>query len=74
MAVLGVRNLVEQRQQVGGGFAGAGLGAGNQVFAVEDFRDGLLLYGGGLLIIHGVDASQQVVVEVEFVKRQSSAY
>ncbi|MEJ7665726.1 MAG: hypothetical protein WKG07_42515 [Hymenobacter sp.] len=59
--------------QVGGGFAGAGLGAGNQVFAGEDFGDGLLLNGRGLLVVHGVHAGQQVVVEVKFVKRQGTA-
>nr|GFC51041.1 hypothetical protein [Tanacetum cinerariifolium] len=47
-AVLGVRNLVEQRHQVGGRFAGAGLGAGNEVFARQDFGNRLLLNGRGV--------------------------
>ena len=68
--MLGMRNVVEQRHQVGGRFASARLGAGDEVFAREDFRNRLLLNGRGVEVVHGIHAGQQVVVEIKFVERQ----
>ena len=68
--MLGVRNLVEQGHEVGGRFAGAGLSAGDEVFAGQNLRNRLLLNGRGVEVVHGVHAGQQVVVEVEIVEGQ----
>ncbi len=47
MIVVSVRNAVEERNKVGGCFAGAGLGTGDKVASFENFGDGQLLNGGG---------------------------
>ncbi len=63
----GVQAL-QQRQREGGGFAGAGLCAGQQVVASQHQGDGLRLHRGGLgvaLLAHGVQQSRG---EVQFVK------
>ena len=55
-------------QYVCGGLAGAGLGAGNEVVAVEDDVDSLFLNRSALLEVHGIEGVKYVVAEVQFVK------
>ena len=68
MFMASVRNLVQEGNKIGCRFAGAGLGAGDQVFTLDNFGDGHLLNWGGLLVIHGIHTRQYVVVEIEVVK------
>ena len=56
VAALGVGQAAHRGQQERGGLAGAGLGGGKKVAALEDIRDGLRLDGGGLGVaelLHG---------------------
>ena len=56
----GLVEAVDDRQHEGGGLAGAGLGAGEQVAALEDEGDGRALdRGGGLVPLVG-DGSKQL--------------
>ena len=51
--------VLDQRQAEGGGLAGAGLCAGQQVVALQGQRNGLLLDGGGLGVALFVQRAQQ---------------
>ena len=51
---------LEHRQHEGGRLAGAGLGAGHEVPAGEDQRDGLLLDGGGHRVALIGDGAKQL--------------
>jgi hypothetical protein len=48
----------DERQQEGGGLAGSGLRAGNQVAAFQCRGNGLLLDRGGGADAHGIEAVQ----------------
>ena len=56
-----IGDTVNHRQQVSGGFAGAGLGAGNQVTAFKNYGYGLFLYGSTLLEAHGIESIENIV-------------
>ena len=52
--------VLQQGQDEGGSLAGTGLGAGQQVVAGQDQRDGLLLdRGGGLVALLGQGTQQE---------------
>ncbi len=55
-------DFMDDGQHKGGSFAGAGLGDANEVFALQNQRDGLLLDGCGGGEIECVNAVQQVGV------------
>ena len=61
-------DLLQNRDAEGGGLAGAGLGLGNDVVVSEHGQDGALLDDRGRLKAVGVDAAQQVGVQVHLVK------
>ena len=67
-AVLGADQPVDDRKQIGGRLAGAGLCAGYQVFTLIDYRNSLRLDGRGFLETHGFEAVHQLLVEIEFVE------
>ena len=60
--------LVEQRQRVGRCLARTRLGAGDQVVALEDDRNGRLLHGGHLLEVHVVEAVEHLVFKIYFIE------
>ena len=60
---LGVKSA-DDGQQIGGGFARAGLGAGYEVAAFEYVGYGLLLYGCAFVEVHVVECVEHFVAEV----------
>ncbi len=58
---------VDYREEVCGGLAGAGLGAGNGVVAVEDDVDSLFLNRSALLEVHGIEGVRGVKCREKFV-------
>ena len=60
--VIAVVDEAEDGQQVGGGFACAGLGNANQVATIENLGDAGLLDGGAGLEAHVVERIEDVVV------------
>ncbi|MNS67590.1 hypothetical protein D3C72_1008450 [compost metagenome] len=60
--------LVQHRQGEGRGLAGAGLGAAQQVVAVEDHGNGLRLDGGGGVVAVLVHSLQDGGSQLQFVK------
>ena len=56
---------LDDREDEGRGLAGAGLGAGEQVAALEDQRDGLALHRGGLGVALVGDRAKQLGREPE---------
>jgi hypothetical protein len=59
---------VQHGQREGGRLAGAGLGAGEEVVALENGRNGLGLDGGGGLVTLLVDRLEDGGGEFQFVK------
>ena len=53
-----LRQVVEERQQEGGSFSGAGLGATDEVVAFQDERNGFGLDLGGFGVVHVVHRVQ----------------
>ena len=68
-SVAGLAEALEHRQHEGGRLAGAGLGAGHEVAAVEDERDGLGLDGGGLGVALSATARRQLGRQPEVDRR-----
>ena len=60
-----VGDRVKNGQSEGGGLAGAGCGLRQDVAALEERRDGLLLDGRGLLVAEGRQRREQARVEGE---------
>src|SRR5690606_41142358 len=65
---------LEQRQGEAGGLAGAGLGAGEHIAALEDDGDGLGLDGGGLAVALFGYGTQQFGREAEFSEHHGFVY
>ena len=65
---------VQQRQRIGSRLARTGLSAGDNIAPLQDDRNGLLLHGRHLLKIHGVDAVQHLVFQIEFVKSHTMRF
>jgi hypothetical protein len=65
---------VQQRQRIGSRLARTGLGAGDNIAPVQNDRNGLLLHRSHLLKIHGVDAVQHLVFQIEFVKSHTMRF
>jgi hypothetical protein len=61
---LGAEDL-EQREREAGGLAGARLGGAEQIFAGEDYGDGLRLDGGGRGVALFRDRAEQLGLEPE---------
>lgn len=59
---------VEQRQRIGRRLAGSGLGATDDVAALQDHRDGVFLDRSHLLKIHIVKSVEDLILQVKFVK------
>jgi hypothetical protein len=55
-------------------FTGAGLGAGYCITAFKNFRNHLLLYRGGFLKVHGLDALYNAFIKTECVKIQNKKF
>ena len=62
------REALQRRQREGGGLAGAGLGAGHEIAAREDERDGLFLDGTRLLVAQVLHRLQQRWDQAQFFK------
>ena len=62
---LGLRQQVQDGQGEAGGLAGAGLGGGEQVAALQDLRNGLGLDGGGRGVAGFGDGAQQGISQPE---------
>jgi hypothetical protein len=56
---------LKERQRESGSLAGAGLGGAQQVFAGEDYGDGLRLDGGGGGVALLGDSAEQLGLEPE---------
>ena len=65
---------VQQRQRIGSRLARTGLSAGDNIAPVQNDRNGLLLHRSHLLKIHGVDAVQHLVFQIEFVKSHTMRF
>ncbi len=70
MRLVGFQYFLNNGQHESGCFTRAGLRRTDEVFALQDQRNGLLLDGGSDFKIEGVDAVEQVRVESEFRKIQ----
>ena len=62
----GMAKCAHGRQQERSGFAGAGCRGGAHVMALQDFRDGLFLNGGGVGVSHLLDGFERVTGYAEF--------
>ena len=60
--------LVQQRQRIGRGLARTGLGAGDNVAALQNHRNGVLLHGSHLVEIHVVETVEDFILQVEFIE------
>ena len=60
---------LDDREDEGGGLAGAGLGSGEQVAALEDERDRLALDGGRLRVALIGDGAEQLGRKPEGIER-----
>ena len=67
VALAGV-DALDQGDAEGGGLAGAGEGLGDDVFALEQRRDGLGLHGRGLLEAHVFQTAAHGLTEIQSVK------
>jgi hypothetical protein len=56
---------LQQGEREAGGLAGARLSGAEQVFAREDYGDGLRLDGGGLCVALLRDSAEQLGLEAE---------
>ena len=65
---VGLAEALEHRQHERGRLAGAGLGAGHEVAAVEDERDRLGLDGGGLGVALVRDGAEEFGREPESIE------
>ncbi len=68
MPFLAGQNAVNHRQYKGSCFAGSRLRTSDQVATLQNDRDGLLLDGRGVTKAHGIQAIQQIGVEIKVVK------
>src|SRR5258705_4881593 len=60
---------LQQGQREAGGFAGAGLGSAQKIFAGKDYGDGLQLDGGGRGVALFRDCAEELRLQPERVKR-----
>ncbi len=71
LRVLVFGKFVYDRQQIGGGLAGAGLGYREQIASLKHDRYGAFLYGCALREIHVIEGVEDTVAEVSLIKSHS---
>ena len=59
---------VQQRQRIGRGLSRAGLGAADNVAALQNHRNRVLLHGSHLVEIHILKTVEDFILQVEFIE------